>query len=268
MLCQSRTTTALTTSCGTMLDSLLHCIYTLLSHTGPTLSLRLHIHPYTHTHTLSECSFRCHCSGRRPHGQSRFFRCHSHSRQALRRRCCCSHPFHRSPSWLIVATCVWTVGLGCSYWYRSTRTTTSLDRRILIIVAFLFVVWRVCCSRWFACPFFSIARSHSPVSFSPKRHDTTRQMDSDTQPLLGHGKHKLIHMHAYTRTSAPMDAMPTPLSLELARTNLWFPKAAGMGVEKDICQEPNGSSRRFRFSTTTKRGSGREKGSDCCGNRD
>ena len=57
MLCQSRTTTALTTSCGTMLDSLLHCIYTVDSHTDPALALRLHIPPYTHTHTQSECSF-------------------------------------------------------------------------------------------------------------------------------------------------------------------------------------------------------------------
>ena len=267
MLCQSRTTTALTTSCGTMLDSLLHCIYTLLSHTGPTLSLRLHIHPYTHTHTLSECSFRCHCSGRRPHGQSRFFRCHSHSRQALRRRCCCSHPFHRSPSWLIVATCVWTVGLGCSYWYRSTRTTTSLDRRILIIVAFLFVVWRVCCSRWFACllscPAFSFARF---VFAQTTRHDK----------LIPTHNHRWGLANTNSSTCTPTHGQAHPWTQcrhycprSSHRPICGFQKADGMGVEKDICQEPNGCSRRLRFSTTTICDSGREKkGSDCCGNRD
>ena len=68
--------------------------------------------------------------------------------------------------------------------------------------------------------------------FRLRPNDTTRRIDSDTQPPLGHGKHKLIHMHAYTRTSAPMDAMPTLLSPKLAQTNLWFPKSRWNGCGK------------------------------------
>ena len=173
MFCQPRTTTALPTSCGTMLDSLLHCIYTVLSHTDPALSLRLHIHPYTPTHTLSECSFRCHCRGRRPHGQSCLFSCHSHSRRALRRRCSRSHPFHRSPS--LVDCC-----------------HMCMDSRLLVLVLASFYSDNDKCppSHPHHCrhsplsfgvfaalvvlhAFVSVARSHSPVSFSPKRHDTT-----------------------------------------------------------------------------------------------
>ena len=119
--------------------------------------------------------------------------CIVHSRQALRRRCCRSRPFHRSPSLLIVATCVWTVGFWCSYWYR------FLGRRSVSTVA--------SSSSSSSSPGFLVIPNRFCSRCSPCFHPTTRKIQADQ--YLGHVTRTLIC--ATTRTSALTNSFPTRL---------------------------------------------------------